>query len=127
MSLTSLARLYAEQHAGSASLGPFGEAACSAGYKKIHSYTSKAAGELQGLADPAETAHLQDIATGNHDQGTRNCAQRVLELAEELDYLNDILNTVKTNKPTEYQTLISQRDSVVGDLAAARKLLEKLL
>ncbi len=71
--------------------------------------------------------HLRELMAASRDAQSSNCIQRISELAEELDYLDDLLTEIRQTHPTEYKALINQRSSVVGDLATARKLLEKLL
>ena len=128
MSLTTLVRDFVDTRAGKTSLGPLAEAACPTAYKQVRKLEKKATAEIVDLlSSPQQRDKLASLMSEMRDSSSKNCIQRILELAEELDYLDDLLIDIKQNHPTEYQTLIGQRNSVVGDLATARKLLEKLL
>ena len=127
MSLTTLARELVEKQAGKASFGPIAEAACPTAYKQIRKLEKQAAQELDIYLSEDERNRLHGLMSDTRDTQTRNCMQRVLELAEELDYLDDLVTQLKLTHPNEYTALVNQRSSVIGDLESARKLLKKLL
>ena len=127
MSLTALARAAIDERAGKASLGPIAESVCPTVYKQVRKLEKKASLEIDAYLSPDEHARLNDLLSEVRDNADKNCIQRVLELAEELDYLDDVLLNLKASHPVEYQALVNQRSSVIGDLDTARKLLRKLL
>ena len=127
MSLTSQIKDFARQRAGSATLPPMVEAVCPTVYKQVRKLEKNAASEITAYLTTEERQRLEDYLATSRDDHDANCIQRMLELAEELDYLDDLLISLRKTHPTEFEALINQRSSVVGDLETARRLLRKLL